>query len=506
MKTTIEIGDEFVKILQDNAFNGIDGADVVNHIAKVLEILEWIKIPNVDKDKLRLHVFLISLSGHAKEWWDDEIKGDCKEDTAYQRLDFTRKRAYSIPNTTYPTACIRRRMAEKSFVEIQGTFLVKIRDNTLNGIIGENAFKHIDNFLEVVGPLKVKGLTQDRFRLNVFPISLAGAAKIEADDPDDIAKIFKIKGNLFDYETPLCKAFNDLIISLKSTRICLLSISKESRLTRVGCMTYFHDHKWYDELVDGKLKVEASVHKAKVKGSWGDATPGVMKFCAWLKSSFENFHELDHDVLVKLEESWWKVNAHEVAPFTRWKNYGHGSYANAKTKKAYDPYLDINRIFGRNYGAANAGNTQDNQEHKKEHHDPSTCRVRRFEMIKYSFDADDEHSIRRIEPLWIRHIDMSGRYQSLISAFNFLQKFRTFVFTGSIQRILGFGIRRIDYLYRPCCKEIDDMIYSKKTCVELVRAILTPRQHTFAQELKLENHLEQHIRGVPRSNSISHLL
>ncbi|GJT04897.1 hypothetical protein Tco_0839359 [Tanacetum coccineum] len=44
-----------------------------------------------------------------------------------------------------------------------------------------------------------------------------------------------------------------------------------------------------------------------------------------------------------------------------------------------------------NYGANNAGNTQDDQEHKKEHHDLSTCRVRRFEMIKYSFDAGDEY-------------------------------------------------------------------------------------------------------------------
>ncbi|GKD57698.1 hypothetical protein Tco_1291085, partial [Tanacetum coccineum] len=40
-KTTIEIGDEFVKILQDNAFNRIDGGDVIEHIEKVLEILEW---------------------------------------------------------------------------------------------------------------------------------------------------------------------------------------------------------------------------------------------------------------------------------------------------------------------------------------------------------------------------------------------------------------------------------------------------------------------------------
>ncbi|GJU12594.1 hypothetical protein Tco_1134990 [Tanacetum coccineum] len=74
IETTIEIGYEFVKILQDNAFNGIDGADIVNHIAKVLDISEWIKIPNADKDQLRLHVFPILLSGRAREWWDNEIK------------------------------------------------------------------------------------------------------------------------------------------------------------------------------------------------------------------------------------------------------------------------------------------------------------------------------------------------------------------------------------------------------------------------------------------------
>ncbi|GJZ04863.1 hypothetical protein Tco_0538138, partial [Tanacetum coccineum] len=132
-------------------------------------------------------------------------------------------------------------------------------------------------------------------------------------------------------------------------------------MVRVRGMTYFKDHKWYNELADGKLKVEALMHKAKVKGSWGDATLGVMKLCAWLKSSFKNFHKLDHDVLVKLEECWWKVNAHEIALFTRLENYDQGPYANAKTKKAYDLYLDINRIFGRNYGTNNAGNTQDNQ-------------------------------------------------------------------------------------------------------------------------------------------------
>ncbi|GJT94542.1 hypothetical protein Tco_1090060 [Tanacetum coccineum] len=52
---------------------------------------------------------------------------------------------------------------------------------------------------------------------------------------------------------------------------------------------------------------------------------------------------------------------------------------------------EILRMVEKNYGANNVGNTQDNQEHKKEHHDLSTCHVRRFEMIKYSFDAYDEY-------------------------------------------------------------------------------------------------------------------
>ncbi|GJY78943.1 hypothetical protein Tco_0484744, partial [Tanacetum coccineum] len=49
-KPEIKIGDDFLKILHDNSFNGVDGSDVTDHIEKVLEITEWIKIPNVDKD------------------------------------------------------------------------------------------------------------------------------------------------------------------------------------------------------------------------------------------------------------------------------------------------------------------------------------------------------------------------------------------------------------------------------------------------------------------------
>ncbi|GJV28817.1 hypothetical protein Tco_1385265 [Tanacetum coccineum] len=71
----LKIGDEFLKILSDNAFNGIDGGDVTNHIKRVLEITEWIRILDIDKNELRLHVFSKSLSGDAKKWWSNEIEG-----------------------------------------------------------------------------------------------------------------------------------------------------------------------------------------------------------------------------------------------------------------------------------------------------------------------------------------------------------------------------------------------------------------------------------------------
>ncbi|GKC63857.1 hypothetical protein Tco_1096455 [Tanacetum coccineum] len=73
--TKFKIGDEFLKILQDNTFNGMNGEDVTNHVARVLEITEWIKKPNVEKNVLRLHVFSKSLSGDAEKWWNDEIEG-----------------------------------------------------------------------------------------------------------------------------------------------------------------------------------------------------------------------------------------------------------------------------------------------------------------------------------------------------------------------------------------------------------------------------------------------
>ncbi|GKB87567.1 hypothetical protein Tco_0959839, partial [Tanacetum coccineum] len=181
----------------------------------------------------------------------------------------------------------------------------------------------------------------------------------------------------------------------------------------------FQDHMWYDELADGKLKDETLALKAKIEGPWGDATPRVVKFCRRLKSCFENFHELEYEVLVKLQECWWKVNAHEIAPFTRMENFGRGPYANIKTEWASNPYLDINRTFGRDYEGNNIGCTQENQGRMGNPIiEPSNYKVRRFEMMKYSFD-DDEEYITIKESEYLKHSkDSLDAYQELLHLIN----------------------------------------------------------------------------------------
>ncbi|GJT88833.1 hypothetical protein Tco_1070550 [Tanacetum coccineum] len=65
INTKIEVSEEHLKELQNNAYSESEGKDVIDHIAKVLEILDSIKIPNMDTDRLRVHVFPLSLTDAA---------------------------------------------------------------------------------------------------------------------------------------------------------------------------------------------------------------------------------------------------------------------------------------------------------------------------------------------------------------------------------------------------------------------------------------------------------
>nr|GFA79268.1 hypothetical protein [Tanacetum cinerariifolium] len=148
------------------------------------------------------------------------------------------------------------------------------------------------------------------------------------------------------------------------------------RMVRVESITYFQNHQWYDELVNGKLNDATLAFNGKVEESWGNVTLSVMKFCTWLINSFGNFHELDYNVLIKLQECWWKIKADEVTPFTRSDSYDHGRD---------DPTLK-----------------------------PSVCKIKKFKIMKYSFN-DEEEYITKKESEYLNHLkDSLDAYQEVL--------------------------------------------------------------------------------------------
>ncbi|GJT71860.1 hypothetical protein Tco_1031146 [Tanacetum coccineum] len=70
-----ELNKEFLEEIQMNAYHRWIDEDIVNHIAKVLEMVDLIYVPSMDSHQLRMKVFPLLLVNDAKQWWINEGVG-----------------------------------------------------------------------------------------------------------------------------------------------------------------------------------------------------------------------------------------------------------------------------------------------------------------------------------------------------------------------------------------------------------------------------------------------
>ncbi|GJZ27726.1 hypothetical protein Tco_0572373 [Tanacetum coccineum] len=297
------------------------------------------------------------------------------------------------------------RMVEKCIIEIQGTFLVKIREDAFNGNDGENTYEHINKLLKIVGPIKINGLTQDRSRLSIFPVSLAGAAyewftkecigsittwdnmlekfilkfhylsdhneeETEEDDNpnemDNVPEFFRIKRNLFDFETPLCEAYHEFS--------CLLKIDTD-------LFTYdIQNFKTYDE------------YKQELKG---DKAKGTEKLWSENGVPYQLCDHICEPYRFKNGGTKWPTCTSDIDGFCNSGKLNDEILAlKAKIEGSWGDTTPGVSAGGKDYEASNTGCTQVNQEHTGDPiPEPSNCKVRRFEMMKYSFNDDEEYII-----------------------------------------------------------------------------------------------------------------
>ncbi|GJR96978.1 hypothetical protein Tco_0269152 [Tanacetum coccineum] len=66
---------EFLEELQKNTYHGWIDKDVIDHIAKVLEIFDLIRVSGMDSHQLRMKIYPLSLTDEARQWWIDEGEG-----------------------------------------------------------------------------------------------------------------------------------------------------------------------------------------------------------------------------------------------------------------------------------------------------------------------------------------------------------------------------------------------------------------------------------------------
>ncbi|GJX18277.1 hypothetical protein Tco_0219109 [Tanacetum coccineum] len=144
---------------------------------------------------------------------------------------------------------------------------------------------------------------------------------------NEIAEIFRIEMDIFNFETPLCKEFKEFNHHLQIDVDVLtgdLSGFKTYEDYKITWISKWNNEVpwWYEGLKnDGDLKEESFKEKSILEGSWGPENREGKNFCSWLKESFSNYHELDYELMMKSEEYWRGKKYEEESSKDAWSNY-----------------------------------------------------------------------------------------------------------------------------------------------------------------------------------------
>ncbi|GJT88744.1 hypothetical protein Tco_1070461 [Tanacetum coccineum] len=328
---------------QKNAFIGTNGEDAVQHVVNLLKIVDPLVLPNVSYERLRLVVFPISLRGEASKWFKEEPQ--CSIATWGDRTE---------------------------------RFFGKYYPPSRTGRLTETKAKGDDEI----------ALTNGKF------------SDLEEEYPyedGEIAEIFRIKTIIFNYETPLCKAFNEFNY--------LFQINPDV-LTKdiIGFMTYEEykddwiyewnkDVSWYMKnhgriMKYGKnpllLDITVNHSRLRVDIQSGQLVAGKMTDIAIEETYLEHLDKVIMEGLINEdEESYdeaWKI----------WDDYENTTHNDAKrNNNDADDISNLDLVRDNTFYHTNEEEKQYEEDKceflENPRQDLPVCKIGRFEVIKYFF-------------------------------------------------------------------------------------------------------------------------
>ncbi|GJV66861.1 hypothetical protein Tco_1482370 [Tanacetum coccineum] len=227
----------------------------------------------------------------------------------------------------------------------------------------------------------------------------------------------RIETDVFHFETPICKAFKEfnhlLQIDVDVLIRDLLGFKTYEDYKIHGSMNGIikcHGPRKNHGLEDSNLKEETLKEKAILEGSWGHENRKGKNFCSWLKESFGNYHELDYELILKLEEYWWGKKEEEDLSKDAWSTYlpriNNDDDAIQATQELFDDHKpigdddDIGDLDDYLIPHDEPYYVDEEEEDFKErgskllgipYEKPPTFKFEKFEVIKYSFEPVEEY-------------------------------------------------------------------------------------------------------------------
>ncbi|GJY53503.1 hypothetical protein Tco_0445167 [Tanacetum coccineum] len=196
-----------------------------------------------------------------------------------------------------------------------------------------------------------------------------------SDDDDEIAEVFGIDTNIFDYETPLCSAFNEFNYLLKVDPDLL---TKDI----MGFKTY-KDYKddwiyewnknvpWVDEKPWTNARVWTKLTPVKHTCKPFNYKTRCLEWptCSWMDDGYYNGGNLPGTYIIRNQLHYQDYEWYEALEDSELKDEA------LRNKAIMEGFI----------------NEDDDESQLCKVHELPVCNIRRFEMIKYSFGQDEEY-------------------------------------------------------------------------------------------------------------------
>ncbi|GJW34693.1 hypothetical protein Tco_0057613 [Tanacetum coccineum] len=224
-----------------------------------------------------------------------------------------------------------------------------------------------------------------------------------SDDMDNVAEVFRIDTNLFNFETHMCKAFNEFNY--------LLQVDPDLLTKDIKGFNTYEDYKndwiyeWNKDVpwVDEKLWTNAGV--------WTKPTPvkhtckpfnyktGCSEWptCSWKDDGYCNggnlpgtyiignqLHYQDYEWYEALEDSELKDLALTNKDIMEGVINEDDNESRYEQKRRWNIYINYNDVYEINH-------RNNEREELCEIHELSVCNIRRYMMIKYSSNNEEEY-------------------------------------------------------------------------------------------------------------------